>query len=202
MVTRPLILNVYLVWSLSLNTTAHIILVFVRFSAGLFRFKFHCFSLTNVDFIQYGTCNVKTWSRSLLKIRLGYFMLLISLCAIVSRGFLTLIWWRAPIYIYILPLPLTLFVAFFLWLEGWLGQIWCVFFFYLTTWIYTCLGTLVPEGSLMCFMQQRLSLLKYNAWDGFLLVTWFDNTHTHTHTRKRKQLTQGQVDWHTHKSIN
>ena len=105
-----------------------------------------------------------------------------------------------PLYIYILPLPLTLFVALFLWLEGWLGQIWWVFF-YLTTWIYTCLGTLVPEGSLMCFMQQRLSLVQYNAWDGFLLVTWFDNTHTHTHKHKRKQLTQGLVDWHTHKSI-
>ena len=159
MVARPPILKVYLVWSLSLNTTAHIILVFVRFSAGLFRFKFHCFSLTNLDFIQYGTCNVKTWSRSLLKIRLGYFMLLISLYAIVSRGFLTPHLMKSPyIYIYILPLPLTLFVALFLWQEGWLGQIWWVFF-YLTTWIYTCLGTLVPEGSLMCFMQQRLSLL-------------------------------------------
>ena len=200
MVARPLILKVYLVWFLSLNTTAHIIFVFVRFSAGLFRFKFHCFSLTNLDFIQYGTCNVKTWSRSLLKIRLGYFMLLISLYAIVSRGFLTPHLMKSPyIYIYTPPTPHSFcclvsltgrmigpnLMGFFLLNNMDLHMPWYVS----TRRIFDVFYATTPQFT------------QYNAWDGFLLVTWFDNIHTHTHKRKRKQLTQGLVDWHTHKSI-
>ena len=150
----------------------HITLVFVRFSAVLFHLMFHCFSLTNLAFIQYGICNVEICYLSLLKLRLVHLIPLVSLHTIIGKGFLTpplpppppLPHFTKSSYIYTF-LSLTFFCCLVSLTEGVIApHLMCFFLLNDIVDIYMLsLDTLVPEGPLCCFMQQVVSLLRSNA---------------------------------------
>ena len=154
----------------------HITLVFVRFSAVLFHLMFHCFSLANLAFIQYGICNVEICYLSLLKLRLVHLIPLVSLHTIFGKGFLTpplpspptlTPFYEELLYIYF-PIPHFFLLPCFFNRRGDCATSDVFFLLNDIVDIYmVSLDTLVPEGPLCCFMQQVVSLLRSNAWRGF-----------------------------------
>ena len=70
------------------------------------------------------------------------------------------------------------------------------------------LGTLVPEGLDVCFVQQGVKSTEvWHMWFFAGTLIWYytqtnkQNKQTHTHTQKDTQHTQGPADLHTHINI-
>ena len=110
-----------------------------------------------------------------------------------------LILWSPPLY-YHPPLPIqifstTLFVALFLWLNGWSCHIWWVFYL-IIVWIYRY-QTWVPwyqKDFAVSFMQQGIKFTEVWHKCGFFASTLIGCL---THSLKGTQHTQESRDWHT-----
>ena len=92
--------------------------------------------------------------------------------------------------------PSALFIASFLWLNGWSHHRTTsdVLLYLMILWICTC-GALVSwyHKDLVCFKQQGIHLLRSNIWHGFCLYSnWYN-------TNKDTQHTQGLI--HPYKYI-
>ena len=84
----------------------------------------------------------------------------------------------------------TLFVALFLWLNGWFRHIWCYFTWWHYGYIHAEPWYLSTTRTLQCvFMQHGVSLMRSsNTWHGFLLYLI-----SHTHTQTKTQNTHTRV---------
>ena len=118
-------------------------------------------------------------------------------------------------------LPLSLLPCFFDWMDDRATSDVLFYLMTLLIFIYQALAPEYHKDLAVCFMQQHVSLMRSNAWPGFLLVLWFDiihaharmharthrqthrhtdtNTQTHRHTdTQRHTQTQTQTQTHTH----